>query len=624
MSGLLRRIKRSRAAGAGEDPAEGQAAATEGAPTTAETAAGGDAVKVEPARTTMQEARAPLAQADPSVPAGLDPAEAAAGPATGRRGRLRRRLRYLRRARELMLRDLGGLLYEVHRTGGGDVAAHATLVGAKVERLVSLDAEASSIETALGAPRSEAVVFQPGVGGTCDFCGELYGSAARFCSNCGSPTGSAVRATPAHTPPPRPLPAMPKPPAAATGERPTETLAPLGGAAAAGREEPAGGVEASDQTASAAPAERPAAPASESAAADETAGVAPAARPEAPASESTAADETAGVAQPEAPAGETDAPAEPPDAAGRRDPRAGRRDPRPGRAVRAAGRAGRRGRHAGGWLDPAGRPGRRGCRAQPVRRHVERARRRRHAARALVRRPARHPGALVSSVETPPPAEPPAPEQPAARRCPRCGTALSEQQEWCLSCGAAVGTRVVAAPGWRTPLVIAGVIAAIAAIAVAIAIVQLADDTDAVAQNPPAAAPTPQPAATPAPPTVTPEPELTPDATLPEASGEETPEPAATPERGSASADAKWPAGESGWTVVLASDTSESDARDKADGFASDGIAGVGVLDSDDFSSLKAGFWVVFAGRYDSQSEAGEALDGIDAKDAYIRRIDPA
>ena len=74
---------------------------------------------------------------------------------------------------------------------------------------------------------------------------------------------------------------------------------------------------------------------------------------------------------------------------------------------------------------------------------------------------------------------------------------------------------------------------------------------------------------------------------------------------------------------MLSSDTSRSTAEDKAEGFADDGIAGVGVLDSDDFSSLKSGFWVVFAGEYDSQSEASDALDGIDAKDAYIRRIVP-
>jgi hypothetical protein len=220
----------------------------------------------------------------------------------------------------------------------------------------------------------------------------------------------------------------------------------------------------------------------------------------------------------------------------------------------------------------------------------------------------------VTSVETPPPAE------RVEQRCPRCGAPMSDRQEWCLNCGAAVGTRVVAAPGWRVPIAVAVAILAIAAIAVAIAIVQLADDTDQVAQNPPPAAATP---AAPTPqPTVTPEATLTPDPTLPEASGRETPEPTDTPGGGAGIAD--WPAGESGWTVVLASDMSESDARDKARDFAADGIAGVGVLDSDDFSSLRGGFWVVFAGRHDSQAEASAALDGIDARDAYIRRIEPA
>jgi hypothetical protein len=240
----------------------------------------------------------------------------------------------------------------------------------------------------------------------------------------------------------------------------------------------------------------------------------------------------------------------------------------------------------------------------------------------------------VSAVETPPPPE----EAVAEPRCPRCGAPMTETQEWCLNCGAAVGTRVVAARGWRVPIAIAAALLAIAAIAVAIAIVQLADDTDQVAQEPPAdtAAQAPPPAATATatpPAAATPEATLTPDPTLPEASGQETPTPSPesseseSPSSGSSSGrggDAEWPASKTGWTVVLASDSSESEARDKAEDFAADGIAGVGVLDSDDFSSLRGGFWVVFAGQYDSQSQAADALDGIDARDAYIRRIEPA
>jgi len=140
----------------------------------------------EPQPAPVAEAAVVLPQ--PDGPAGLDPAEAELRPPAGRRSRLRRRLRYLRRARELMLRDLGGLVYEIHRTGGGDMASHAPVVTGKVERIRQLDGESVALETALGAPRGETVVFQPGIGGTCVVCGEIYASSAHFCSECGTST----------------------------------------------------------------------------------------------------------------------------------------------------------------------------------------------------------------------------------------------------------------------------------------------------------------------------------------------------------------------------------------------------------------------------------------------------
>jgi hypothetical protein len=143
-------------------------------------------VPVEPQPAPVAEAAAVLPQ--PEGPAGLDPAEAEMRPPAGRRGHLRRRLRYLRRARELMLRDLGGLVYEIHRTAGGDMTSHAPVVTGKVERIRQLDGESVALETALGAPRGETVVFQPGIGGTCIVCGELYASSAHFCSECGTST----------------------------------------------------------------------------------------------------------------------------------------------------------------------------------------------------------------------------------------------------------------------------------------------------------------------------------------------------------------------------------------------------------------------------------------------------
>jgi len=211
-------------------------------------------------------------------------------------------------------------------------------------------------------------------------------------------------------------------------------------------------------------------------------------------------------------------------------------------------------------------------------------------------------------------------EAPAQRQCPRCGAAMTDEQEWCLRCGAAVGTRIATAPGWRMPLIVTGLLVVLAAVAIAIAIIQLADDTDEV---PATVSPTATPAAvqTPAP---TPTPTLTPDpaaAATPTPTPSATPTPTATPDSGNTGAVAEWPAGENGWTVVLASKGSEDAARDTAEDFSAEGIPEVGILNSDDFSSLKAGFWVVYAGQFDSQAEATEALDEIDAPDAYIRRI---
>jgi hypothetical protein len=162
---------------------------------------------------------------DPNMPAGLEPAELSALPPAGRRGRLRRRLRYLRRARELMLRDLGGLVFEIHRTAGGDVTAHRAVLGAKVQRIANVDREAHAIEDALSAPRGDAVVFQPGIGGTCPVCSELYGSAARFCANCGTPLGATPAVagpTPVEPAGPAPVrtPAAPPVPAAPAAHAP--------------------------------------------------------------------------------------------------------------------------------------------------------------------------------------------------------------------------------------------------------------------------------------------------------------------------------------------------------------------------------------------------------------------
>src|SRR5258708_4102405 len=61
------------------------------------------------------------------------------------RAKLRRRLRYLRRARELGYRDLGGFLLESYRAGQPQEA----IVLAKLRTLEQLDAELRTLETVL-------------------------------------------------------------------------------------------------------------------------------------------------------------------------------------------------------------------------------------------------------------------------------------------------------------------------------------------------------------------------------------------------------------------------------------------------------------------------------------------
>ncbi|HET9739753.1 MAG TPA: zinc ribbon domain-containing protein [Solirubrobacteraceae bacterium] len=129
------------------------------------------------------------------LPAGVDPAELEHAPASARRGRMRRRLRYLRSVRELLLRDLGGLTYEIHRTASGSgEQSHGRLQQAKAERIAALDAEVRALETRLGDPHPDTTLREPGIGGTCPECGELHASDAHFCSRCGTPLDAKARA----------------------------------------------------------------------------------------------------------------------------------------------------------------------------------------------------------------------------------------------------------------------------------------------------------------------------------------------------------------------------------------------------------------------------------------------
>ncbi len=308
MSGLLRRLTRRRPATADENVSP-TAASSEPAAAPAETPAEPGGQPPVPAEqptvvlpATSEQPAAPLpawsvaadqptafaAQPAPArdLPAGVDPHDLATAPAaSARRGKLRRRLRYLRHVRELLLRDLGGFTYEVHRTAGGTAQEpQRRLTAAKSERIAALDAEVLALESRLGEPHAEALLREPGIGGTCHECGELHASDAHFCSRCGAPLDAKARAQraaeqpatgsqavvepqpasvlwaggPRPTPEPREEPEAPEPPSAVTSQwlasdRPTtfEPAPKPDGPPAAAPVEPA------DEPAAAAPVEPP-------------------------------------------------------------------------------------------------------------------------------------------------------------------------------------------------------------------------------------------------------------------------------------------------------------------------------------------------------------------------------
>ena len=96
----------------------------------------------------------------PGAPAGAEPEDPAAPPRPSfrNRGRLRRRLRYLRRVRELGFRDLGGLVFEQHKFRRPD----ESLVRGKLTALAAVDTELRTLEEALRDRRDVTELREPG------------------------------------------------------------------------------------------------------------------------------------------------------------------------------------------------------------------------------------------------------------------------------------------------------------------------------------------------------------------------------------------------------------------------------------------------------------------------------
>ncbi|MBW3652366.1 MAG: zinc ribbon domain-containing protein [Actinobacteria bacterium] len=180
----------------------------------------------------------------------------AGGPGFRDRGRLRRRLRFLRRARELAFRDIGGLMFDMRRFG----RERPDLVEAKIAALAAVDRELRALERILDDRRPLHELHEPGIT-SCARCGALHASDSNFCPHCGlqvggpramgevggaiaappqpplepvhRPASPAVAAPPPPAPPPPPSPgSAPAPdstsgrPASSTTSQPTETMRP--------------------------------------------------------------------------------------------------------------------------------------------------------------------------------------------------------------------------------------------------------------------------------------------------------------------------------------------------------------------------------------------------------------
>jgi hypothetical protein len=162
---------------------------------------------------------APEAPGAPETPAAMTGA-----PGFGARGRVRRRARFLRKARELAYRDLGGLVFNLHRFG----QRNDPLVLNKLNTLAQIDSELRTLETALRERETVTVLREAGIT-ACPRCAAIHSGDDHYCPNCGlsmsrhvdlpiagsAPPAAAPDSTREPPPPASDAPTAPPPPSAA-------------------------------------------------------------------------------------------------------------------------------------------------------------------------------------------------------------------------------------------------------------------------------------------------------------------------------------------------------------------------------------------------------------------------
>lgn len=228
---------------------------------------------------------------------------------------------------------------------------------------------------------------------------------------------------------------------------------------------------------------------------------------------------------------------------------------------------------------------------------------------------------------------------PLELACPRCGAARQPDQEYCLECGLKLPTTTgglarvrrswVKRFGWYpgdwvwTTLLALVVAAAGAAVAIATSTDASSKSGGTTINAATHSVPLTMPTTTAAAPTVD-------TTTLP------TPPEPTTTGKGKASKPPKapvngrtpWPAGQTGWTVVLesvpATAAGRKTAEARADRAAQANLPEVGILVSSRYSTLHPGYFVIFSGIYDTRSEAESNLRAAQSggfSSSYVRQI---
>lgn len=172
--------------------------------------------------------------------------------------------------------------------------------------------------------------------------------------------------------------------------------------------------------------------------------------------------------------------------------------------------------------------------------------------------------------------------------CPTCGAPTADDQLVCLECGSRVALDYRRPPSWRVPVAIIAAVVLLIAVASAIALNRIGDDAEREIGRTP----------------------------IKSGSGkkDDARERPAEPALVKQGALYTWPPDLDGFTVVLQRTEDRPSAEEFARSASEGAPAKIGVLRTDDFTNLEGGFFVVFAGRYESRRLAEAAAERLDER----------